>query len=102
MNTNKTTRSFVVLLAGMTTLVAVLLGVAGFVGNANAAPLTDIVTENTSYIVLHNPDGDRVSLLGSGPDGIIDVTVEQVCAADNVRSVTVWSSVDASTTVQCK
>ena len=85
------------------TIIAIMvIGTLTLVPMANAAPLSEIVTDNTSYVVMHEETGDHVALLPSGPERIIDVTAEQVCAADNVRTVTVYRGMGDVTRTECK
>lgn len=79
---------------------AVALGVAvivlvcyiAFCPIADAAPLDQTIDLDTTNVVInHTPDGDYVVILPTVVDGqnVINVTHEQVCAADRVVGVSI-------------
>ncbi len=86
----------------LTIIGIMVVGVLLLVPLANAAPLADVVTENTSYIVRHSASGDRVTLLPSGTERVIDMTAVQVCAADNVVQVTIQREINDRSVTKCK
>ncbi len=97
------TKSIKTLLGPALTIIGVMV-VSSIVlmGVVNAAPLSEVVTENTSHIVYHGANGDHVTLLRSGKDNLFDMTAKQVCAADNVITVSMFYDIANVVTIQCK